>query len=290
MARPVLKHFLRDNDQIDIGRQRLVYLSDNEAKVDPLPPDVLRHQMLGLEDRVVTAGKKVGVGKAAGGGRRRTEDEQDGPLIADLDKQVEASERAGGDAIAADSAVSVMEAKSDDGAALTSATKNSGKNANAGSVTSAAAESVAPRKPAPVDRAKTLATGKSPDHAVHAGSHEALPVRAAARAAAATIDTEAPRKLGSATAGAVAGPCVRVLSGASTGRLVPLATDQLSLGRVGVQVAVIRKVADGYRLIPLEGPDAPSLNGDPVAPAGAALRPGDTFEVAGVRLAFVASP
>ena len=36
-GRPIAKHFLRDRDQIDIGRQLLVYLADAEAKPEPPP-------------------------------------------------------------------------------------------------------------------------------------------------------------------------------------------------------------------------------------------------------------
>jgi len=41
-GRPVTKHFLADRDLIDIGRQRFTYLADDDAKVDPLPPDIAR--------------------------------------------------------------------------------------------------------------------------------------------------------------------------------------------------------------------------------------------------------
>ena len=41
-GKAISKHFLVDHDQVDIGRQRLVYMSDNDAKVDPLPPDIAR--------------------------------------------------------------------------------------------------------------------------------------------------------------------------------------------------------------------------------------------------------
>src|SRR5258706_14603301 len=51
-GKPVVKHFLRDYDQIDIGRQRIVFVSDDKAHADPLPPDVARNQVLGLSNRV----------------------------------------------------------------------------------------------------------------------------------------------------------------------------------------------------------------------------------------------
>src|SRR5512132_3791998 len=34
-GKPIAKHFLRDRDQIDIGRQKIVYLADESAHVDP---------------------------------------------------------------------------------------------------------------------------------------------------------------------------------------------------------------------------------------------------------------
>jgi len=75
-----------------------------------------------------------------------------------------------------------------------------------------------------------------------------------------------------------------VLSGPNLGRAVPFTRDELSVGRVGMQVAVVRRVGSGFRLVPIEGAQPPKINGSPVAPEGAALHPGDTFEVAGVRL------
>src|SRR5260221_9608103 len=76
-------------------------------------------------------------------------------------------------------------------------------------------------------------------------------------------------------------PTVRVLSGPNHGRAVPFSKDELSVGRVGVQVAVVRKVGTGFRLVPVEGAQPPRINGMPVAPEGTALHPGDTFEVPG---------
>ena len=99
-----------------------------------------------------------------------------------------------------------------------------------------------------------------------------------------------PRRPATVPEAAPAAPVVRILSGPSVGRNVPFDKDELSVGRVGVQVAVVRKVGDGFRLVPIEGAQPPRINGTPVAPDGAVLHPGDTFEVAGVRLELVAVP
>jgi hypothetical protein len=59
---------------------------------------------------------------------------------------------------------------------------------------------------------------------------------------------------------------------------------EMTIGRVGTQVAILRKVDGGFRLVPLEGAEPPRINGAPVAAEGSPLHPGDTFEIAGVRL------
>ena len=37
-GKSITKHFLRDHDQIDIGRENLVYYEEDSALPDPLPP------------------------------------------------------------------------------------------------------------------------------------------------------------------------------------------------------------------------------------------------------------
>jgi hypothetical protein len=257
-GKAVLKHFLRDHDVIDIGRQRLVYESDNEARVEPLPPDMLRHQVLGLEDQVAAvrpANTKVSVG-----GGRRAADNRDAPLLADLDLEVEQG--------VVDGAF--------ERAALPAAVESpaAAKNAPAphgGLSTRHATKSERRLSPSPAG-----ATGDKP------------PVRAAA-ARAARVDTEVPAPDRQHEAALATGPRVRVVSGPNSGRSVAIVNDQVTVGRVGLQVAAVRKVVDGYLLVPLEGATPPNVNGVPVAADGATLRPGDTFEVAGVRLELVES-
>jgi len=48
----VTKHFLRDHDKIDIGRQHLVYVMNEAETIDALPPDALSQEMRSLEERV----------------------------------------------------------------------------------------------------------------------------------------------------------------------------------------------------------------------------------------------
>src|SRR5690242_11045026 len=50
-GKPVTKHFLRDRDRIDVGRENFVYYADDTAKPEPLPPELLNNRNLaqGLE-------------------------------------------------------------------------------------------------------------------------------------------------------------------------------------------------------------------------------------------------
>ena len=77
---------------------------------------------------------------------------------------------------------------------------------------------------------------------------------------------------------------LRVLTGPSTGRVVPVAGDEFVLGRVGVQVAAIVFRNGDLVLVPREGPQPPMLNGEPVPADGCPVRNGDGLEVAGTRL------
>src|SRR5207248_9664837 len=77
---------------------------------------------------------------------------------------------------------------------------------------------------------------------------------------------------------------VRVVTGASAGRELPLAKNEFALGRVGVAVASLKRVGDQVWLIPLEGTEIPRHNGAPIPTQGAVLVPGDEFEIAGTEL------
>ena len=85
-------------------------------------------------------------------------------------------------------------------------------------------------------------------------------------------------------------PALRVLTGPNSGREVVLDKDETAVGRVGVQVAAVRRTDGAFRLVPLEGASAPSVNGAPVPADGQPLKPGDFFEIAGVRLEMIERP
>ena len=265
-GKPIVKHFLRDHDQIDIGRQRMVFASNDDTRVDPLPVDIARGQLLGLTQRVemVPPPRNAAppAGNLRGGGANMPLlvypdlDDDDMPEPASEPPSVTPPRR---DAVPpsppspfVDHRPPATRRESDQRLAAWAAewaapTGNTGT----GTIDTAAAPPVSPPMAAP------------------AGGGYATP---AAHKVAAPAERTPPE------------PSVRVLSGPNLGRAVPFNKDELTVGRVGVQVAVVRKVGTGFRLVPVEGAQPPRINGTPVAPDGTTLHPGDTFEVAGVRL------
>jgi FHA domain len=82
-------------------------------------------------------------------------------------------------------------------------------------------------------------------------------------------------------------PSVKVLAGPQAGRDIPLLKDETTVGRAGVQVAVISQSGLTFRLRSIEGDSAPLVNGKPAAAHGVDLYPGDVIDIAGSKLEFV---
>ena len=84
------------------------------------------------------------------------------------------------------------------------------------------------------------------------------------------------------------GATLKFLSGAKAGQAVALTRDRTTIGRAGIQVAVVERSGEGFRLKPVEGEPTP-VNGRPAAIDGVALAAGDIIEILGNRLEFVPS-
>ena len=81
-------------------------------------------------------------------------------------------------------------------------------------------------------------------------------------------------------------PTLEVLDGPSAGSLVPIGRNEVVLGRLGLQIAAVRRVPDGFRIVLLEGDSPPRVNGVAAASEGTLLAVGDEIEVAGTRLLY----
>ncbi|MBI4756354.1 MAG: FHA domain-containing protein [Betaproteobacteria bacterium] len=83
---------------------------------------------------------------------------------------------------------------------------------------------------------------------------------------------------------------VQLLNGANAGRELLLTKSLTTLGKPGVQVAVITRRSNGYYLSHVEGANRPSVNGIVVEGQPHPLRDRDVIELAGVRMEFVLRP
>ena len=257
-GKPIAKHFLRDNDHIDIGRQRLVYFSNDETQAVPLLPEALRHEVRGLHEQVERVRERREEQrkpqKAPAPGAAPDAQLLDEDLLADIESSA-----------AQDSATG-----RDDGAAAPPVRATSG------------GRSGAPKKAArhPSTVASRLASTWSPDPpGDDSGDDEAAPVAQAERSAASPVAQPDADAL-------LLAYRLRVLNGPNEGREVALNRPQVSVGRVGTQVACVGSREGRWRVWSLEGPEPLQLNGKPVAADGAALAPGDRLRVAGTDLIF----
>lgn len=82
---------------------------------------------------------------------------------------------------------------------------------------------------------------------------------------------------------------IQVLNGTSSGRELVLNKALTTLGKTGVQVAVITKRAEGYFITHVEGKVLPIINGVSAGVQARALADHDVIELAGVKMEFYLS-
>jgi predicted component of type VI protein secretion system len=276
-GKAIVKHFLRDNDLIDIGRQRLMYFNDNATRVDPLPPDVARREIRGLAEQVQRAAhareerRKPLAAPGAGGVGTTDPLSPDEDLLAEIESGAFPGERK---------------------SAPPPAPANAPTGNSNGARTPAAKTPSAQKAPPPVPPTSSPGASRRVSAVVASRlastwSYEepaAAPERGAPSPIGQADDAVAPSR---ATAPAPAPAYwIRVLSGPSAGRELALTGDDYSVGRVGTQVARIAQQEGRWRLTLVEGAAPVTLNGAPVPPEGLPITAGDRFEVAGTELAF----
>ncbi len=79
---------------------------------------------------------------------------------------------------------------------------------------------------------------------------------------------------------------IQVLSGAAAGKTLDLTKNLTTVGKPGVQVAVITKRPNGYFITHVEGATYPTLNGTSLGGQAHALGDHDLIEIAGVKMEF----
>jgi hypothetical protein len=83
---------------------------------------------------------------------------------------------------------------------------------------------------------------------------------------------------------------IQILSGPSAGKELPLSKPLTTLGKPGVQVAVIAKRPQGYFITHVEGATFPIVNGKQLDAQAHALHDHDVIELAGVKMEFYLKP
>jgi hypothetical protein len=83
---------------------------------------------------------------------------------------------------------------------------------------------------------------------------------------------------------------IQVLSGAAAGRSLDLVKNLTTIGKPGVQVAVITRRPGGFFITHVEGASFPTVNGATLGSQAQALVDHDMIEIAGVKMEFFFKP
>jgi pSer/pThr/pTyr-binding forkhead associated (FHA) protein len=79
---------------------------------------------------------------------------------------------------------------------------------------------------------------------------------------------------------------IQLLSGGNAGKELELTKPLTTLGKPGLQVAVLTRRPQGYFITHVEGAARPTVNGQQIGPAPTALKDHDVIELAGVKMEF----
>ena len=120
--------------------------------------------------------------------------------------------------------------------------------------------------------AQAAGIGEKPAPAPAAAAPAAAPAAAAAPAGA----PKPAQPLGA----------IQLLSGGNAGKELELTKPLTTLGKPGVQVAVLTRRPQGYFITHVEGAQRPTVNGQPIGAAPHALKDHDVIEIAGIKMEF----
>jgi hypothetical protein len=140
----------------------------------------------------------------------------------------------------------------------------------------------------PVDDKAIEKTGKFEAHKPTAPSE---PIKAAAPAAAPTPAPAAATVIPSSSAPAAAATTVpaatiQILTGPNAGKELELVKNLTTLGKPGLQVAVLTRRPHGFFITHVEGATFPSVNGQVMGAQPLQMKNHDIIELAGVKMEF----
>jgi len=232
---PIKKHFLQNNDVVELGKYKLKFIGDAAPAAAGEKADFEKTMVL-RPSQMKAAAEQAKASAMPGGGAQ---------------------------AAVAQRAAAVQQA-----AASAAATGIADKDA-------------VKEKPAPAPAAPApVAAASSPSPAA-VPAPSAASAAASAPAAAAPAAPAAAPKPGGQPLGAI-----QLLSGANAGKELELTKPLTTLGKPGVQVAVLTRRPQGYFITHVEGASRPTVNGQAIGAAPHSLKDHDVIELAGVKMEF----
>jgi pSer/pThr/pTyr-binding forkhead associated (FHA) protein len=225
---PIKKHFLQNNDLIELGKYKLKFIGDAAPVVGGDRADFEKTMV--LRPKSATGGAQAAV------------------------------------------------------APRPAAVPQAGKSAAAtGLAEKDAMKSVAATSPVPPGAMPLAMPAAAPATTANAPAAASFPAAASAPAPApAPASSAAPRPRPS---GQFLG-AIQLLSGANAGRELELIKPLTTLGKPGVQVAVLTRRPQGYFITHVEGANRPIVNGQAIGAAPHSLKDHDVIELAGVKMEF----
>ena len=245
-GQPIKKHFLQNNDVVELGKYKLKYVTEATA-AQASPADFEKTMVL----RAPPASAKPEPKPEAGKDPMTTTSTSVGKAFGDTVVNPEMMQTHGPNL------------------------REAARQAAAAPPPPPAAPTVAPSAPPPAAAAQAaapaLGTATQPGP-VHAPTPSMPPPPAAPGAS--------PQPLGT----------IQILSGPSAGKELPLSKPLTTLGKPGVQVAVIAKRPQGYFITHVEGATFPVVNGKQLDAQAHPLNDHDVIELAGVKMEFYLKP
>jgi pSer/pThr/pTyr-binding forkhead associated (FHA) protein len=211
---PIKKHFLQNNDVIELGKYKLKFVGEAAPAATGEKADFEKTMVLR------PSAMKAAAAAAGGGG-------------------------------GAQAAVAQRQAAVQAAAASAQATGVADKDAG---------PKIAPPPPA----------------AAPAPAPAAAPAAAAPAATPASANRAAGQPLGA----------IQLLSGGNAGKELELTKPLTTLGKPGVQVAVLTRRPQGYFITHVEGAKRPTVNGQEIGAAPHSLKDHDVIELAGIKMEF----
>jgi pSer/pThr/pTyr-binding forkhead associated (FHA) protein len=164
------------------------------------------------------------------------------------------------------------------------------------SATGGAQAAVAQRAAAVQQAKSAAATSPVPQAAVPLAMPAVAPAATANAPAASSIPAAASAPTPALAAASFTAPrprpggqflgAIQLLSGANAGRELELIKPLTTLGKPGVQVAVLTRRPQGYFITHVEGANRPIVNGQAIGAAPHSLKDHDVIELAGVKMEF----